>query len=135
MKLYLLTTHEALAVKDNSPTVTVEPAESGTLVVDGRAYAVTPGKTETPRMSETNGSVKAYFQDRRGIRYGVINPRVDQGSLYTAIDFAGGYVELRILIDRQAREIERLTRELLDVRGRIEPDALGHMNIGGEENE
>ena len=135
MKIYLMNNHEAVVVNDHGETVCVEPAVDGVLVVNGRAYAVTSGRTETPRMSEPGGIVKAYFQDKRGIRYGVITPRVDQGNLYTAVDFAGGYVDMRLLIDRQAREIERLTRELLDLRGQIQPDALGHMNIGGEENE
>ena len=135
MKLHLLITHQAIAVNDKSPIVTVEPVVDGVLVVNGREHAVTSGRTETPRMSEPSGMVKAYFQDKRGIRYGVITPRVDQGNLYTAVDFAGGYVEMRLLIDRQAREIERLTRELLDVRGQIQPDALGHMNIGGKNHE
>ena len=135
MKLHLLTTHRAIAVNDNAPVVSVEPAVDGVLVVNGREYAVTSGKTETPIMPETSGMVKAYFRDKRGIRYGVITPRVDHGNLYTAVDFSGGYVEKRLLIDNQAREIERLTRELLDLRGQIQPDALGHMNIGGEENE
>ena len=135
MKIYLLNNHEAIVVNDHRETVSVEPETVGSLTVEGAKCGITPGKTIEPVYSNLFGYVRASFMNASGIRYRIIRPRVDKGGLYSAIDYVNGYLELRLLIDKQAREIERLTRELLDVRGQIQPDALGYMNIGGEENE
>lgn len=135
MKIYLLNNHEAVVVNDHRDTVCVEPAVGGTLTVEGTGDEIISEQTISPVYPKLRGYVRASFTDARGVRYKIIRPRVDNGALYSAVDYVGGYMELRLLIDRLEREIERLTRELLDVRGQIQPDALGHMNIGGEENE
>ena len=135
MKIYLLNNHEAVVVNDHKDTVITEPAVGGTLTVEGMRRAIASEQTLAPVYPELRGHVRASFTNEGGIRYKIIRPRVDNGVLYSAVDYVNGYMELRLLIDRQAREIERLTRELLDLRGQIEPDALGHMNIGGENHE
>ena len=135
MKIYLLNNHEAIVVNDHRETVSVEPAVDGVLTVEGVRREITSEQTLAPLYPDLRGYVRASFTNGRGIRYRIIRPRVDNGSLYSAVDYVNGYMELRLFIDRMEREIERLTRELLDVRGQIQPDALGHMNIGGEENE
>lgn len=135
MKIYLLNNHEAVVVNDHKDTVITVPAVGGTLTVEGMGHAIALEQTHAPVYPDLHGHVRASFTNEGGIRYKIIRPRVDNGVLYSAVDYVNGYMELRLLIDRQAREIERLTRELLDVRGQIQPDSLGHMNIGGEENE
>ena len=135
MKIYLLNDHTAYLIDDKAERITVINGETdtGCLIVEGERFPVRNGEEGLPRLPELIGHVRAHYTDARGIRWRIINPRMVHGVPYSAVD--GSALELRLLIDGQAREIERLTRELLDLRGQIEPDALGHMNIGGEENE
>ena len=135
MKIYLLNNHEAYLIDDKKETVTVinGETETGCLVVEGERFPVKNGEEGLPRQQELIGHVRVQYVDGRGVRWKVISPRMVHGVAYSFVD--KNILELRLLIDRQAREIERLTRELLDVRGQIQPDSLGHMNIGGEENE
>ena len=135
MKIYLLNDHTAYLIDDKAERITVINGETdtGCLIVEGERFPVRNGEEGLPRLPELIGHVRAHYTDDRGIRWRIINPRMVHGVPYSAVD--GSTLELRLLIDGQAREIERLTRELLDVRGQIQPDSLGHMNIGGEENE
>lgn len=135
MKIYLLNDRTAYLVNDKDDRVIVVngETETGCLHVEGEQFPVKNGQAGLPRMAEMIGHVRAHYTDARGIRWRILNPRMVHGVPYSAVDRST--LELRLLIDGQAREIERLTRELLDLRGQIEPDALGHMNIGGEENE
>lgn len=133
MKLMLLNRHEALAVRDGKDTVTVCPPCSGMLTVDGKNFPIAAEGTPTPHVTGVIGYVKAVFVDERGIRYPVINPHIKDEAPYSAVDFTKGYYDMIRQIDELAREIERLTQEVLDLRAQIEPDALGHLNIGGEE--
>ena len=135
MKIYLLNDHTAYLIDDKAERITVINGETdtGCLIVEGERFPVRNGEEGLPRLPELIGHVRAHYTDDRGIRWRIINPRMVHGVPYSAVD--GSTLELRLLIDGQAREIERLTRELLDVRGQIQPDALGYMNIGGEENE
>lgn len=135
MKIYLLNNHEAYLIDDKAERVTVVngETEAGCLHVEGERFPVRNGENGLPCLPELIGHVRAHYTDARGIRWRILDPRMVRGVPYSAVDRST--LELRLLIDGQAREIERLTRELLDLRGQIEPDALGHMNIGGEENE
>lgn len=135
MKIYLLNNHEAYLIDDKAERITVINGETdtGCLIVEGERFPVQNGQEGLPLNPELIGHVRAHYTDARGIRWRIINPRMVHGVPYSAVD--NNTLTIRLLIDRQAREIERLTRELLDVRGQIQPDSLGHMNIGGEENE
>lgn len=135
MKIYLLNNHEAYLIDDKAERITVinEETDAGYLIVEGERFLVRNGQEGLPQNPELIGHVRAHYMDDCGIRWRIINPRMVRGVPYSAVD--NNTLTLRLLIDRQAREIERLTRELLDVRGQIQPDSLGHMNIGGEENE
>lgn len=135
MKIYLLNDHTAYLIDDKAERITVINGETDTgyLIVEGERFPVRNGQEGLPLNPELIGHVRAHYTDDRGIRWRIINPRMVHGVPYSAVD--NNTLTLRLLIDRQAREIERLTRELLDVRGQIQPDSLGHMNIGGEENE
>lgn len=135
MKIYLLNDHTAYLIDDKAERITVINGETDTgyLIVEGERFLVRNGQEGLPLNPELIGHVRAHYTDGRGIRWRIINPRMVHGVPYSAVD--NNTLTLRLLIDRQAREIERLTRELLDVRGQIQPDSLGHMNIGGEENE
>ena len=135
MKLHLLNNHTAYLIDDKNDRITVinGETEDGCLHIEGERFPVRNGEEGLPCLPELIGHVRAHYTDARGIRWRILNPRMVRGVPYSAVD--GNILELRLLVDKQAREIERLTRELLDLRGQIQPDALGHMNIGGEENE
>lgn len=135
MKLILLNNHEALLTDDKRPVVTVVNGGTGVLVVNGERFPMESGKTPNPTLPDLIGHVRVYFEDTRGIRWRAIRPRMVAGVPYTAIDPMTACVRLMELTDRQAREIERLTKELLELRGKIQPDSLGFLNIGGKENE
>lgn len=135
MHVHLLHNHTALIEDDRKPTVTVSPPYAGTLTVEGIDYPIAPEGTPTPRISGVIGYVKAYYTDSLGIRYPVINPHIKNETVCSMVDFSKGYYELIGYVDTLAREIERLTQELLDLRAQIEPDALGHITNGGKQNE
>lgn len=135
MNIRLLLNHTALIEDDRKPTVTVSPRRAGTLTVEGTEYPIAPEGTPTPRISGVIGYVKAVFVDEHGIRYPVINPHIKAEVPYSSVDFTKEYFRLVGYMDTLAREVERLTQELLDVRAQIEPDALGHITNGGEKNE
>jgi hypothetical protein len=135
MKIHLLLNHTALIEDDRKSTVTVSPPYAGTLTVEGIDYPINPEGTPTPRISGVIGYVKAYYTDSLGIRYPVMNPHIKNETVCSMVDFSKGYFELVGYVDTLAREIERLTQELLDLRAQIEPDALGHITNGGEQNE
>lgn len=135
MHIHLLLNHTALIEDDRKPTVTVSPPYAGTLTVEGIEYPINPEGTPTPRITGVIGYVKAYYTDHLGIRYPAINPHIKNETVCSMVDFSKGYYELVGYVDTLAREIERLTQELLDLRAQIEPDALGHITNGGEQNE
>ncbi len=135
MIIRLLLNHTALIEDDRKPTVTVYPPCAGTLTVENQRFPVEPEGSPMPRLPGVIGYVKAVFTDERGIRYTVINPHIKAEVPYSAVDFTKEYFRLVGYVDMLAREVERLTQELLDVRAKIQPDALGHLNIGDEENE
>jgi hypothetical protein len=105
-----------------------------TITIEGETYQLTQGG-QAPSVDGLIGYVKAYITDERGIRYIVINPHVRGATIFSAVDTFKGYISLVGYVDKMAREIERLTQELLDLRAQIEPDALGHITNGGEQNE
>lgn len=135
MRICLLHNQTALIEDDRKPTVTVSPPYAGTMTVEGIDYPISPEGTPTPRISGVIGYVKAYYTDSLGIRYPVINPHIKNETVCSMVDFSKGYFELVGYVDTLAREIERITQELLDLRAQIEPDALGHITNGGEQNE
>lgn len=135
MNIRLLLKHAALIEDDRKPTVTVSPPYAGTLTVEGIDYPINPEGTPTPRISGVIGYVKAYYTDSLGIRYPVINPHIKNETVCSMVDFSKGYFEMAGYVDTLAREIERLTQELLDLRAQVEPDALGHIIDGGNINE
>lgn len=135
MTIHLLLNHTALIEDDRKTTVTVYPPCAGTLAVEDNRFTMAPTGSPIPRLPGVIGYVKAVFIDERGIRYPVINPHVKAEVPYSAVDFTKEYFRVVRYVDTLAREVERLTQELLDMRAQLEPDALGHLNIGGEENE
>lgn len=134
MKIHLLLNHTALIEDDRKDTVTVTQDGKYTITIEGETYQLTQGG-QAPSVNGLIGYVKAYITDERGIRYIVINPHVRGKTIFSAVDTFKGYISLVGYVDKMAREIERLTQELLDLRAQIEPDALGHITNGGEQNE
>lgn len=135
MHIHLLLNHTALIEDDRKPTVTVYTPYAGTLTVEGIDYPIAPEGTPTPRISGVIGYVKAYYTDSLGIRYPVINPHIKNETVCSMVDFTKEFFEMAGYVDTLAREIERLTQELLDLRAQVEPDALGHILDGGNINE
>lgn len=130
MKIHLLRTHTALIEDDRKPTVAVSPPYSGTLTVEGTEYPITPEGTPTPRISGVIGYVKAYYTDSLGIRYPVINPHIKNETVCSMVDFSKGYFELVGYVDTIARENEQLRQDLRETAALVQPNSLGHLNIG-----
>lgn len=130
MKITLLHNHTALIEDDRKPTVTVSPPYAGTLTVEGNDYLINPEGTPTPRISGVIGYVKAYYTDSLGIRYPVTNPHIKNETVCSMVDFSNGYYELVGYVDSIARETEKIRQDLRETAALVEPDSLGHLNIG-----
>ena len=130
MKIHLLLNHTALIEDDRKPTVTVSPPYAGTLTVEGTEYPINPEGTPTPRITGVIGYVKAYYTDSLGIRYPVINPHIKNETVCSMVDFSKGYFELVGYVDTIARENEQLRQDLRETAALVQPNSLGHLNIG-----
>lgn len=134
MHIRLFVDHTALLENDRRVEVTIEPACEGVLEIEGEQIPVKNGSA-SPYLPRIIGHVGVTFTTSAGVRYKGINPHMKDGVPFSALDYAGGYASMLIRMDDMAREIRQLTQELLDLRALIEPDSLGFLNIGGNENE
>lgn len=134
MKIQLLADRTALLLDDRRGVVSIEPACEGVLELEGEKFPLRTGSA-VPRNPELIGHVRVVFTPTGGVRHVGINPHMKDGVPFSALDYARGYAPMLIRMDNMAREIRQLTQELLDLRARIEPDSLGFLNIGGNENE
>ena len=130
MKIILLLDHNALIEDDRKPIVTVSPPYAGTLTVEGIDYPINPEDTPTPHIQGVIGYVKAYYTDSLGIRYPVINPHIKNETVCSMVDFSKGYFELVGYVDTIARENEQLRQDLRETAALVQPNSLGHLNIG-----
>ena len=136
MKITLLLNHTALIEDDRKLTVTVTPPYAGKLTVEGIDYPISPEKTPTPRITGVIGYVKAYYTDHLGIRYPAINPHIKNETVCSMVDFSKGYFDLVGYVDTIARENEKIRQDLRETAALVEPNSLGHLNIGiRKENE
>ena len=134
MKIILLNGQEALLVNDRKPVVTVVNGEGGTLIVNEERFRIEQGQTPNPVVAQAAVSVRARFEDEKGIRWKVLHPRLSaDGVPYSSVDYTDEYVKLRTYLDRIDRKNEELHAEMLDLRAMVEPDSLGFLNIEGEE--
>lgn len=138
MQIILQLDHKALLRDDRKPTVSIHPNDDGQervrLEFGGKRFELADG-SPNPCMPDLIGHVGVNIYDRHHIKYTAKSPRMVAGVPYSAVDFTTEFYDMAMLVDRQARKIERLTQELLETRAQIQPDALGHINIGGEKNE
>ena len=125
MKIYLMLDHTAVLEEDNSPTITVEPACSGVLEIEGFPVRVAPTGTPTPQIKDRVGHVRVLFIADSGVAYTAIRPHVVNGIPVSRPDYAVEYPKLLIRTDKLAREIERLTEELHKISAENKHDALG----------
>lgn len=133
MKIILLIGQEALLVDDKKPTVTVENGEGGTLIVNHERIKIEQGKTPNPVVTDA-AIVRVRYEDDKGLRWKVLRPRLSaDGVPYSSVDYTDEYVKLRTYLDRIDRKNEELHAEMLDLRAMVEPDALGFLNVEGEE--
>ena len=130
MKIHLRLDYTALIEDDRKPTVTVSPPYAGTLTVEGIDYPINPEGTPTPRISGVIGYVKAYYTDSLGIRYPVINTHIKNETVCSMVDLSKGYFELVGYVDTIARENEQLRQDLRETAALVQPNSLGHLNIG-----
>ena len=125
MKIHLLRDHTALLVDDGKPTVSVEPFAVGTLEVEGHPFNIGARGTPNPCLPELIGCAHVSFTDGRGVRYVGIRPRFVKGIPYSAIDFTGEYVNLRIRMDALERQVENIAKELHALAAENKHNALG----------
>ena len=132
MRIYLLADRAALLVNDGRPAVTILPENKGTLYVEGESFEIENG-SPVPVVDKESGYCRAKFVDEQGITYKVNRPTLKDGAPYTVADYATGYISLLLKMDSLERENDRLTAEFRELAAATEPDALGHLNIGGTE--
>ncbi|MBQ5724859.1 MAG: hypothetical protein IIV80_01770 [Clostridia bacterium] len=127
MHIYLMIDHTALLEDDHRPTVTVEPACSGVLEIEGHPMRVAPTGTVLPPIRDKIGHVRVIFTSDRGVTYTAIRPHIVNGVPVSRPDYAVEYARLLIRTDQMAREVERLTEELHKLSADSKHDALGFM--------
>jgi hypothetical protein len=125
VKICLLLDHTALLMDDNNPTVTVEPACSGVLEIEGHPMRVAPTGTVLSPIRDKIGHVRVIFTSDRGVTYTAIRPHIVDGVPVSRPDYAVEYPKLLIRTDQLAREVERLTEELHRLSADRKHDALG----------
>ena len=131
MKLYLMADRSALLVDDRRPTVTVEPAIAGTLTIDNERFEIEADGSPEPVSKTESGVCHVWFESKEGIRYKGERTMLRNGVPHSVADYATGYVPLRLMLDDLQRQNDRLTADFHKLAAEIEPDSLGHINIGG----
>lgn len=124
MKMYLLNDHKAVATDDRSGVIRILPQAEGVLTVAGVSVAVSGDKT--PEMAlDAVGYVQGLFVTKTGIRYTLINPRMNQNGVpVSQLDERGLMLDMRLKLDKLERAVEKLQKEVSDLRGIYEKDAL-----------
>lgn len=128
MKLYLLNDHTAVATDDRSGVIRILPQAEGVLTVAGVSVAVSGD--ETPEMAlDAVGYVKGLFITKTGIRYTLVNPRMNQNGVpVSQLDERGLMLDMRLKLDQLEQDVETLQKEVSDLRGIYEKDALWFLN-------
>ncbi len=125
MIIYLYTDHTAAAVDDRSHTVQTIPPTDGVLEVAGGRFPVTAdGRSFMPPL-EDEGCVHGVYTACGGIRYTLINPKVNrEGVPVSCIEERRTMFEMRERLDRIEKAIGDITKTVHDLRGIYERDAL-----------
>jgi hypothetical protein len=131
MKLYLMTDRSVILVDDLTPTVTVEPGIAGTLTIDDESFEIEAHGSPVPVSKNQSGTCHVWFKTKEGIQYRGDRTVLRDGVPHSVADYATGYVPLRLKLDDLERQNDRLTAEFHKLAAEIEPDSLGHINIGG----
>ena len=135
MYIYLYRDRSALLRDDKKNTVSIYPdeVEEISLQIDGESICIRRGDPD-PTLNGLIGNVSVRIRVGNAV-YRAIGVRMLGGKPISAVDFTSEFYRARLSIDQNAHQIERLTQELLDLRAQIEPDSLGHVNIGEENHE
>lgn len=129
MRVYLLHDRSALLVDDRQKTVTVEPRVAGVMTVDDEEFEIMAEGSPVPVTKNESGICHVKFTTEAGVVYKGERTSLKGGTPYSTADYAAGYVPLRLMLDDLARKSDELFRIAAD----LQPDSLGHLNIGGNE--
>lgn len=128
MKLYLLNDHTAVATDDRSGMIRILPQTEGVLTVAGVSVAVSGDETQE-MVLDAVGYVKGMFVTKTGIRYTLVNPRMNQNGVpVSQLDEREMVLNMRLKLDKLEQDVETLQKEVSDLRGIYEKDALWFLN-------
>lgn len=131
MKLCLLTDRTALLIDDRRGTVTVEPPIAGVMTINDERFEIEADGSPEPVSKTESGICHVWFETKEGIRYKGDRTILQNGVPHSVADYAAGYIPLRLKLDDLERQNDRLTADFHKLAAEIEPDSLGHINIGG----
>ncbi len=134
MKIYLFIDHTALFLDDKKPTVTVEPACTGVLEIDGQAFRVENGGL-FPALRELIGHVRVAFTPEGGPRYIGIKPHMKEGVPVSRVDYAAEYIPMRIKMDALERQLDKLARAYHELSAAMKHDALSFLTHNTKKTE
>ncbi len=132
MRIYLLADRTVLLVDDRRQTVTVEPKLSGKLYINKECFELEAEGSAVPVCKDESGTCRIKFKTKAGIVYKGERALLKDGVPYSVADYATGYIPLRLKMDELERQNNRLVADFHKLAAAIEPDALGIINIGGE---
>lgn len=126
MKIHLLRDHTALLEDDKQDTISIEPACTGRLMIEGKAFAVRPG-SPVPRMPEIIGYVKVLFTPAGGVLHVGVNPHMENGVPVSHVDYTTEYLPMRLRQDALERQVEALTKLVHELKSDQKHNAMGFL--------
>ena len=126
MRIYLFLDSTALLVDDKTSIITIEPACSGSLEIEGRTFAVTTGTVFHPQ-DDLVGHVQVSFTPDGGKTHAGIYPYMAEGIPCSRVDYSSEYAKIRIRTDALERQVDRLAERYHKLSGEIKHNALAFL--------